>query len=182
MLRLALLGRLAMAREPLTVTEVADCCGVHLSGVSRHLKMLHGAGSWKRSGRAGKCVTGYAAQPSPLPCAKWPTPSIAVWRLGPKRVPREFQPDHRSARKERRGQASTPGSSSVPDMTPAPESRFLREGTASPAFESRFLRQGTAAPAAESCFSRQGTASPAFKSRFLRQGTTSPAAESRFSR
>lgn len=42
--RLTLLGRLAMARDPLTVTEVADCCGVHLSGVSRHLKMLHDAG------------------------------------------------------------------------------------------------------------------------------------------
>ena len=42
--RLTLLGRLAMARGPLTVSEVAGCCGVHLSGVSRHLKMLLGAG------------------------------------------------------------------------------------------------------------------------------------------
>lgn len=51
--RLALLGRLAVAREPLTVTEVASCCGVHLSGVSRHLKMLHAAGlvAVERQGR-----------------------------------------------------------------------------------------------------------------------------------
>ncbi len=51
--RLALLGRLAMAPESLTVTEVASCCGVHLSGVSRHLKLLHGAGlvTVERAGR-----------------------------------------------------------------------------------------------------------------------------------
>lgn len=51
--RLTLLGRLAMASEPLTVTEVSSCCGVHLSGVSRHLKMLHGAGvvALERRGR-----------------------------------------------------------------------------------------------------------------------------------
>ncbi len=42
--RLTVLGRLARARGPLTVSEVADCCGVHLSGVSRHLGLLRQAG------------------------------------------------------------------------------------------------------------------------------------------
>ena len=42
--RLTLVARLAAASEPLTVTEAADCCGVHLSGVSRHLAMLRDAG------------------------------------------------------------------------------------------------------------------------------------------
>jgi ArsR family transcriptional regulator len=42
--RLGVLTRLAVARGPLTVSEVADCCGVHLSGVSRHLKILRQAG------------------------------------------------------------------------------------------------------------------------------------------
>ena len=42
--RLAVLGRLAVADGPVTVTEVADCCGVHLSGVSRHLSILRAAG------------------------------------------------------------------------------------------------------------------------------------------
>ena len=42
--RLALLARLAGAAEPQTVSQLQDCCGVHLSGVSRHLKILHTAG------------------------------------------------------------------------------------------------------------------------------------------
>ncbi len=42
--RLQLFGRLALALRPLTVTEVSDCCGVHLSGVSRHLALLRAAG------------------------------------------------------------------------------------------------------------------------------------------
>ncbi len=42
--RLAVLGRLATAARPLTVTEVSGCCGVHLSGVSRHLAILREAG------------------------------------------------------------------------------------------------------------------------------------------
>lgn len=42
--RLALLARLASSPGPSTVTELSSCCGVHLSGVSRHLKMLHEAG------------------------------------------------------------------------------------------------------------------------------------------
>ncbi|MCP3963306.1 MAG: helix-turn-helix transcriptional regulator [bacterium] len=41
--RLALLARLASAPGALTVTELSSCCGVHLSGVSRHLRMLHDA-------------------------------------------------------------------------------------------------------------------------------------------
>lgn len=42
--RLALLARLATADEPLTVTEAAACCGVHVSGTSRHLALLKSAG------------------------------------------------------------------------------------------------------------------------------------------
>ena len=42
--RLALIARLASAAEPMTVTEAATCCGVHLSGVSRHLAALRNAG------------------------------------------------------------------------------------------------------------------------------------------
>ena len=42
--RLALVARLASAAGPLTVTEAAECCGVHLSGVSRHLAALKQAG------------------------------------------------------------------------------------------------------------------------------------------
>ena len=42
--RLAVVMRLACAGRPMRVTEVADCCGVHLSGVSRHLAALRAAG------------------------------------------------------------------------------------------------------------------------------------------
>ena len=42
--RLQVLRRLARATRPLTVGEVAGCCGVHLSGVSRHLALLRAAG------------------------------------------------------------------------------------------------------------------------------------------
>lgn len=42
--RLEVLKRLACADSPVTVTEVAGCCGVHLSGVSRHLAALRTAG------------------------------------------------------------------------------------------------------------------------------------------
>jgi len=42
--RLRVVGRLALAPGPQTVTEVAGCCGVHLSGVSRHLAILRDAG------------------------------------------------------------------------------------------------------------------------------------------
>ena len=42
--RLALVARLARASRPMTVTEAAGCCGVHLSGVSRHLAALRKAG------------------------------------------------------------------------------------------------------------------------------------------
>ena len=42
--RLALVARLAKATRALTVTEAAECCGVHLSGVSRHLAALKTAG------------------------------------------------------------------------------------------------------------------------------------------
>lgn len=42
--RLAVLTRLACASGSLTVSEVASCCGAHISGASRHLKMLREAG------------------------------------------------------------------------------------------------------------------------------------------
>jgi ArsR family transcriptional regulator len=42
--RLTLLTRLATATAPLSVTEAGSCCGVHISGVSRHLAMLRDAG------------------------------------------------------------------------------------------------------------------------------------------
>ena len=42
--RLALVVRLATASAPQTVTEVSECCGTHLSGVSRHLAQLQRVG------------------------------------------------------------------------------------------------------------------------------------------
>jgi ArsR family transcriptional regulator len=42
--RVEVLRRLLAAPEPLTVSDIADCCGVHLSGVSRHLSALKDAG------------------------------------------------------------------------------------------------------------------------------------------
>ena len=45
--RLTLVARLATASHPLTVTEAGTCCGVHISGVSRHLAMLRDAGVLK---------------------------------------------------------------------------------------------------------------------------------------
>ncbi|MEM8930545.1 MAG: metalloregulator ArsR/SmtB family transcription factor [Acidobacteriota bacterium] len=42
--RLEVLKRLITASTPQTVGDVADCCGVHLSGVSRHLAALRDAG------------------------------------------------------------------------------------------------------------------------------------------
>ena len=42
--RLTLVARLASATGPLTVTEASTCCGVHISGVSRHLAILRDAG------------------------------------------------------------------------------------------------------------------------------------------
>lgn len=51
--RLTLLVRLAGATRPLTVTELGDCCGVHISGVSRHLALMRDAGlvEARREGR-----------------------------------------------------------------------------------------------------------------------------------
>lgn len=51
--RLQVVSRLALAGAPLTVTEVQECCGVHLSGVSRHLRQLREAGvvTSEKSGR-----------------------------------------------------------------------------------------------------------------------------------
>lgn len=43
-MRMSLMARLATSAGALSVTELSSCCGVHLSGVSRHLKILHDAG------------------------------------------------------------------------------------------------------------------------------------------
>ncbi len=42
--RLAVLTRIAAAGRSMTVSEIKDCCGIHLSGVSRHLQQLRLAG------------------------------------------------------------------------------------------------------------------------------------------
>ena len=42
--RLAVLVRIAVAGRAMTVSEIKDCCGIHLSGVSRHLRQLRSAG------------------------------------------------------------------------------------------------------------------------------------------
>ena len=41
--RLLLVGRLAASAEPLSVTDLQSCCGVHISGVSRQLALLRDA-------------------------------------------------------------------------------------------------------------------------------------------
>ncbi len=53
--RITLICRLAAAPGPITVTEISSCCGVHLSGVSRHLAMLRSAGVI-RAEKAGREV------------------------------------------------------------------------------------------------------------------------------
>lgn len=47
--RLALVARLAGG--PLSVSEASECCGVHVSGTSRHLKLLERAGVVRASRR-----------------------------------------------------------------------------------------------------------------------------------
>lgn len=42
--RIALVARLASANTALSVTEASECCGIHFSGVSRHLSILKRAG------------------------------------------------------------------------------------------------------------------------------------------
>lgn len=51
--RLAVLARIAAAGRSMTVSEIKDCCGIHLSGVSRHLQQLRRAGlvEAEKSGR-----------------------------------------------------------------------------------------------------------------------------------
>jgi len=53
--RLEVLSRLACARRPLRVSEIQGCCGIHLSGVSRHLSQLRRVGV-VRSRRSGREV------------------------------------------------------------------------------------------------------------------------------
>jgi ArsR family transcriptional regulator len=66
--RLTLVARLASASGPLTVTEASTCCGVHISGVSRHLTMLREAGVLKatRQGREVRYELDCAALASAL--------------------------------------------------------------------------------------------------------------------
>ncbi len=56
--RLQVVARLAIAGAPQTVTEIQECCGVHLSGVSRHLRQLRDAGvvEAQKSGREVRYV------------------------------------------------------------------------------------------------------------------------------
>lgn len=42
--RLSLVAHLAASGRPLTVTDASECCGIHFSGVSRHLALLKRAG------------------------------------------------------------------------------------------------------------------------------------------
>ncbi len=51
--RLALVSRLATCGESLSVSEASSCCGVHISGASRHLAQLERAGvvAVRREGR-----------------------------------------------------------------------------------------------------------------------------------
>ena len=42
--RLSLIAHLAASGRALTVTEASSCCGIHFSGVSRHLSVLKRAG------------------------------------------------------------------------------------------------------------------------------------------
>lgn len=49
--RIALVAHLAANARPLTVTEASECCGIHFSGVSRHLGILRRAGVVRSSKR-----------------------------------------------------------------------------------------------------------------------------------
>lgn len=62
--RLRVLERLALAARPVTVTEVSGCCGVHLSGVSRHLVILRDAGVVEAQRRGREVL--YALRPAEL--------------------------------------------------------------------------------------------------------------------
>ena len=42
--RISIVATLASRRAPSSVTDIADCCGIDFSGVSRHLKILKDAG------------------------------------------------------------------------------------------------------------------------------------------
>lgn len=51
--RISIVATLAARRSPATVSQIAECCGIDFSGVSRHLKILHDVGilSAKKQGR-----------------------------------------------------------------------------------------------------------------------------------
>lgn len=51
--RISIVATLASRTSPSTVSDIADCCGIDFSGVSRHLKILKEAGvlSAARNGR-----------------------------------------------------------------------------------------------------------------------------------
>lgn len=69
--RLVLIARLAGSAEPLTVTDASTCCGVHLSGVSRHLAILRQAGL-VRAEKSGRQVR-YAL------CRHETAAALAMW-------------------------------------------------------------------------------------------------------
>ena len=51
--RISIVATLAARAEPSTVSDIAECCGIDFSGVSRHLKILKDADilSSERNGR-----------------------------------------------------------------------------------------------------------------------------------
>ena len=61
--RVAILARLAEACGPMTVSEIATCCPVDLSVVSRHVRMLRDAGivAAEKRGKQLYCSVQYGA-------------------------------------------------------------------------------------------------------------------------
>jgi ArsR family transcriptional regulator len=60
--RLALLAELATSAGPLNVSAASACCGVHVSGTSRHLKLLERAGVVRAERRGREVVYELAAR------------------------------------------------------------------------------------------------------------------------
>ncbi|MHC4824422.1 MAG: ArsR/SmtB family transcription factor [Planctomycetota bacterium] len=62
--RQMLLWQLLQAEQELCVSELSECCGIHLSGVSRHLAQLREAGIIDAE-KVGRTVY-YSLRPEPL--------------------------------------------------------------------------------------------------------------------
>ncbi len=69
--RLMLLCRLLNAPGELRVSDLSDCCGVHLSGVSRHLAIMRDAGLVEAR-KVGRTVF-YGLRDKPL------IPNLRAW-------------------------------------------------------------------------------------------------------